>query len=246
LDDWADSTGESGYLRGKDVERAIAALPKGLQMPRETFGRRLQAATWWYWQLSQALRATPDLAPSVAERIWRRLGGKATATKAAFLVLQDNNRQLADWIAAAEELADPGHGVAPPNVDPETVEVPRVSRGGEPRSIRIWPYEKALAKAIQSLEWLAAVTDRAAERVAEQKQSAGGPRADEPAYDFVHGLARIFEEASGEKPDRPTHFAIHDTWEGSFLDFVEAVFDPVDERERPAIAGLIRRALFSE
>ncbi len=242
--EWRDPFGNPGYLSPKDIQRAFGELPQRSAVAQEELEVRLQTAALWYANLKQARKTSPVQPTSVAERKWNDIVREVARVKTDFETMHQDQRRFADFCGAAHELATPRFGVIPPHVEPETVGVPPLPDDGAGGELDIWPIDKAFAEAIRSLDWLAKVSEWAGIRAAADKQKAGAPSPDKAAHKFVRSLASIFKDATGLDPDEPRHDNVQDQWSGSFLDFAEIAFAPVDPRRtRSAIAGLIRRAV---
>ena len=232
-----------GPLRHRDLVSAIAFLPRPLKTPMRDLAMQIQTGARWFWIAHKADKPTP------ASKLERKSNALVLALKNARKKIPTRRGDVhaySDFLGAGQELANPPHNRPPPRLQPSPVSLPPLPGTSEPSTLEVWDIDRAIAELVESLDWLIAVANRAEHRARSGKVAAGGPRVAEPAYLLIRRLAQIFTDATGGPVDRPHGDGTGDDYRGVFLDFCEAVFDPMDDRSRGAISKLIERVLFSK
>lgn len=243
---WRDPFGEPGPYTDAVLDELWRLFGEPSQgITRLEFDKRIQAAAWWYRSSSSRFRETPfEPSPSERERALIRLSERIRALCDALPSGASVSWEYEALFGAATELADPRHGVYPPNAEPRMVTIPGDANIPESQ-IPIWPVDDSLLAVVQSLRWLIAVSDRAAILAKQDKKESGGSRVDEAAHRFAAVLKSLFEMVPGRRATAPIYDSYTEETRGEFFLFANLAFSQIDGRAPEAIAALLRRALFS-
>ena len=249
LSSYLDFSGKPGRLKDDHLRCAIKALPHPLKQGEAEIANAIQGAmfVWCVFkgaaasQKARGVKRAP--AASVAERKWNGLAKKLGDAIAALQEMHSSPIVFSDWKDAAEDIADHRHKNPPPHIGSSEIVYAPMPGGTDTSQIRYWDIDAAFTENFKSLDWFLSVTKRAEMRATQDKKPEGGPDRDSRDYDAIQNLAGVFKKATGGDADLPGYNPQEKKRTGWFLNFVEAVIQPLDGRNRGALASLIRRAL---